>query len=90
MHPAATSVSMIFTSDKDGWVVDPAMERVYLDALVETNRGVLGGVLMAAFNPAILTLKVLHKFDRHTKISPLKKYRFDRMPAWARIQKALS
>ncbi len=89
VHPAAMSVSTTFTFSKGGWTVDLAMERTYLNAFVESNRGVISGVLMAAFNPAILILRVLHRFDRHVKIPPLKNYRLDRIPAWTRIQKAL-
>jgi len=56
---------------------------------VAASRDTLGGCLMAAYNPALLTLRVLHSFDHFTKITPLKKVNFSAIPAWPPIEKLL-
>lgn len=89
VHPAALSVAVIFNNKGGAFVVDPEMERDLLKRDVEGSREVLGGALMAALNPALLTLRVLHSFDLFTKINPLRKVDFSPIPAWPSIEKAL-
>ena len=89
VHPAALSVSTLFGSEQGKWIVDPSLEQIFLKSFAEENRKLMGDVLMAGFNPALLTLRVLHRFDRFSKIPPLRKYKMDRIPLWTRIEAAL-
>lgn len=46
-------------------------------------------MVMASFNAPLLILRTLHAFDLFTKLSGLRKYRFDEIPEWKKIQTAL-
>ncbi|MBY3214310.1 hypothetical protein HFO21_07975 [Rhizobium laguerreae] len=89
VHPASASVALFFTSADDTLTVDFKSEVDFLEKNAKASRQALGGCLMAAFNPALLTLRVLHSFDHFTKITPLKKVNFDAIPAWPPIEKLL-
>lgn len=89
VHPAAESVSVTFVLKGDAWIVDPFNERTVLQNLLVENRGTLSGVVMASYNAPLLILKTLHSFDLFTKLSGLRKYRFDAIPAWSKIEAML-
>jgi hypothetical protein len=89
VHPASASISLFFSGAEEGMVVDFKSEETLLKKNAEAARDALGGCLMAAFNPALLTLRVLHSFDCFTKITPLKRVNFSTIPAWTTIEKLL-
>lgn len=89
VHPASTSVATLFRSEDHGWTFSPGNEQHALRELAENNKELFGDVLSAAYNPPILILKVLHKFDLFSKIDKLRAYRFDHVPIWNRIEAAL-
>jgi len=89
VHPAAESVSVTFVPDGQAWIVDPRNESAVLDNLLAERRSTLSGVVMASYNAPLLILKTLHSFDLFTKLSGLRKYRFDGIPEWNRVDALL-
>lgn len=86
VHPAAESVSVTFVPKGGAWVVDPFNESVVWQNLLDEGRDTLSGVVMASYNAPLLILKTLHSFDMFTKLSGLRKYRFDSIPEWSRVE----
>lgn len=86
VHPADTSVSLLF--EKNGKVlrVSAAVEKEMLHAWAEASKDTLGGALQAAFNPAILTLKVLQKFGVFQQIKELRNTGLEHLPLWKKIE----
>lgn len=89
VHPAAESVSVTFVPKDGAWIVDPFNERAVLQNLLAERRSTLSGVVMASYNAPLLILKTLHFFDLFTKLSGLRKYRFDDIPEWKRVEALL-
>ncbi|CAN7770280.1 hypothetical protein LJR245_007497 [Rhizobium leguminosarum] len=89
VHPASTSVALFFSGAGDTLTVDLKSEVDFLEKSAKASRQTLGACLMASFNPALLTLRVLHSFDHFTRITPLKKVNFSAIPAWPPIEKLL-
>jgi hypothetical protein len=89
VHPAAASVLTMISENDDGWRVCPSRQEKSLKDLARKNSELLSEVLMACFNPPLLTLRVLHKFALFKKIEALRKYRFEGIPEWSRINGAL-
>ncbi|MER9215985.1 hypothetical protein NKI54_28700 [Mesorhizobium sp. M0663] len=89
VHPAAESVSVTFVSEDGAWLADPQNESAVLETLLAERRSTLSGVVMASYNAPLLILKTLHSFDLFTKLSGLRKYRFDDIPEWQKIASAL-
>ena len=85
VHPAAESVAVTFVAKDGNWIVDPCNESVVLQGLLAENRSTLSGVVMASYNAPLLILKTLHSFNLFTKLSSLRKYRFDNIPEWNRV-----
>lgn len=89
VHPAAESVSVTFVPEGDAWIVDPRNESAVLEKLLAERRSTLSGVVMASYNAPLLILKTLHSFDLFTKLTGLRKYRFDDIPEWNRVDALL-
>ncbi|MGR9431382.1 hypothetical protein [Rhizobium leguminosarum] len=89
VHPASASVALFFTGVDNTLTLDFKSEGDFLKRNAKASRQVLAGCLMSSFNPALLTLRVLHSFDHFTKITPLKKVNFNAIPAWPPIEKLL-
>jgi hypothetical protein len=89
VHPAASSVEVLFSGDGRSWAASTSNEQIKLNALVKKNREIMGGILQASYNPPIITLRVLHRFDRFTQIPSLKRWRFDDVPIWRKIEEKL-
>jgi hypothetical protein len=89
VHPAAGSVLSMITETEDSWMIVPTNQNELLISLVAEKRRVLSEILWAAFNPPLLTLRVLHKFAIFSHIDALKKYNFDTIADWSKINAAL-
>ena len=89
VHPAARSVSIMFGMCSDGLIARLESEPEILRSCVQKRQSVLSDVLMAAYNPPLLMLRVLHRFGIFAQLPSLKRYRFDAIPAWRQIEKAL-
>ncbi|HWK68370.1 MAG TPA: hypothetical protein VNS34_25895 [Rhizobiaceae bacterium] len=89
VHPAADSVAVTFVPHDGAWLVDPCNEKRVLEAMIAERRDTLKGLLMASYNAPLLILRVLHAFGIFTKLSGLRKYRFDEIPEWKKIKTAL-
>jgi hypothetical protein len=89
VHPASKSVSTMFVATERGLMIRPENERLVLDDLARENRDILSEVLMAAYNPPILILRVLHKFGLFTQIDALRKYKLDNIALWRKMEKVL-
>jgi hypothetical protein len=63
-HPAAYSVVHLLTPSSDGvFLLTPGHDQLRIDSLVEKYRSLMLPLLMFAFNPGVLILKVLLYFD---------------------------
>jgi hypothetical protein len=89
VHPAAESVSTMFVLQEGGWTVSLKNEQAVLEIKRCENRNLLSNVLMAAYNPPFMTLKVLHKFGVFAQINELRKYDFSNIPLWQKSEVAL-
>jgi hypothetical protein len=89
VHPAADSLTHMFTLQGDKWSFRLENEQYLLDEILVRRRELLSNILMAAYNPPILILRVLHKFEMFTQLDALRKYRFDAIPLWQKIDAAL-
>ncbi|MCO6409487.1 hypothetical protein [Hoeflea alexandrii] len=89
VHPAAESVRVTFVPDNDAWIVDPLQERAVLDAMIAERKQALQGIVMASYNAPLMILRVLHAFDIFTKLPGLRKYQFDKIPEWKKIEAVL-
>lgn len=89
IHPAADSVSVAFVPQDGNWVVDPFNETAVLQNLVAERRDTLLGVMMASYNAPLLILRALHSFGLFTKLPGLRKYRFDDIPEWNKVEALL-
>lgn len=85
VHPAAESVAVTFVENDGAWTVDSLNESIVLQNLLAKNRSALSGAVMASYNAPLLILKTLHSFNLFTKLSGLRKYRFDNIPEWNRV-----
>lgn len=86
VHPADTSVSLLFESTGEVLRINPAVEQEMLHAWAESSKATLGGALQAAFNPAILTLKVLQKFGVFQQVKGLRNTGLEHLPLWKKIE----
>ena len=82
VHPAATSVGLMIVEKNGGFAVYFEQEGRLLSALVSDRRELLSNVLMSAYNPPLLILRVPHKFRLFAQIDALRHYRFDAIPLW--------
>lgn len=89
VHPASTSVEILFGADENAWFVDRGMEGRFLSKLTESKRDLMADIVAASLNAPVLILKVLHKFELFQKIDILRSYNFSQIPIWSRIEKAL-
>jgi hypothetical protein len=89
VHPAAASVLSMIVEGEDGWRLCPNRQREFLTKCADENCGLLSEVLMACFNAPLLTLRVLHKFRVCGQIEALRKYPFEGIARWSRINAAL-
>lgn len=89
VHPAASSISTLFVPCAEAWVLSPENEQVVLKKVARESSSLMAEVMMAAYNPPILILKVLHTFDLFTKIDVLRKFDFSQIPLWPKIALAL-
>lgn len=63
-HPAAHSVAHLLIPSSDGsFLLTPAHDQLRIEGLVEKYRSLVLPLLMFAFNPGVLVLKVLLYFD---------------------------
>jgi hypothetical protein len=92
-HPAAESVLIWFDAEKQGdaviWrrsVTAPGEQIAeLLMCWKETNVGVMN----AAFVPAFMGLRILHKVDFLPKIPTLKSFPFENFPRWQQIKRQI-
>ena len=63
-HPAAHSVaSLLVPISEDSFLLAPAYDQIRIEALIEKHKSLVLPLLMFAFNPGALVLKVLLHFD---------------------------
>jgi hypothetical protein len=89
VHPADTSVSLLFESTGQALRVNAAIEQNTMHTWAESSKIILGGTLQAAFNPAILTLKVLQKFGVFQQVKELRNTGLEHLPLWKKIEHQL-
>ena len=93
-HPSAESVLVWFEGTKEAQEViwrrteTYQWERIekFLNDWKETNEGVFN----AAFVPAFMSLRLLHKFDFLPKIPELKSFPLENFPAWKAIERQIN
>jgi hypothetical protein len=92
-HPSAESVMIWFDGEKGSddvvWQRTKVAQRDRIDRFLlgwkETNELVVA----AAFVPALMSLRMLHKLDFLPKIPSLKLFPLEKMPAWREIERHL-
>ena len=92
-HPSAETVMIWFEGEKEGdqvvWRRTNITHRDRIDRFLlgwkETNELVVA----AAFVPALMSLRMLHKLDFLPKISSLKSFPLEKMPAWKEFERHL-
>lgn len=63
-HPAAHSVvNLLMPLSEDEWTLVPEHDQIRIDALLERYESIVLPLLMSAFNPGVLVLKVLLYFE---------------------------
>jgi hypothetical protein len=89
MHPSSSSIDYLYDVGETGLRLDVRRNGIEIDRLCNEFRDVLGDSLVFACNPALLILRVLHKFRMHPQLSELKKLKWSTIPAWETIEKSL-
>ena len=92
MHPAASSVSCMFVQTDDGLGsrIDSGHDARVIASLLERHRAAFRELLMAAYNPVILTLRVLNHFGQFPVTPRVAEMDFSSIPVWERIAAALN
>jgi hypothetical protein len=88
-HPSSSSIDYLYDVRETGLRLDVGRDGIEIDRLCNEFRDVLPDSLVFACNPALLILKVLHKFRMHPQLSELKKVKWSAIPAWVTIEKSL-
>ena len=88
-HPSSASIDYLYEVEGDGLRLDLKRDQVELDRVRTEFQDVLKELLYYACNPPLLTLKVLHKFGHHPRLSALRKLDWGRIPGWAKIEREL-
>ena len=90
-HPAAQGVlhMMLPINDSD-YFFDNGFGKEKIDHLIETYKSSFPDLISFAFNPGLLTLKVLNSIDLEScKSEYLNNINFDHVPAWSRCKAEL-
>ncbi|MCG7354532.1 hypothetical protein RQ744_06650 [Roseomonas mucosa] len=85
VHPAASSVEIFFRSRGSVWRTDPKGELNVLNKRIAASQKTMGDVLMASYNPPLLTLKVIRHFRLLSGYDFMDKYEFHGLPIWQKI-----
>jgi hypothetical protein len=88
-HPSSASVEYLYEIGSDGLKVNLKNDRAEIDKMRKKFQDVLDELLYYACNPPLLTLRVLHKFGYHPRLSALKKLDWSRIPGWTKIDREL-
>jgi hypothetical protein len=92
MHPAGASVGWMFmgTDDGLGGKIDLHSDKHVIEGLHARHRPAFHELLMAAFNPVLLTLRVLDHFGQFPRADVLRHVNFSEIPLWRKIEAALT
>jgi hypothetical protein len=84
------SIDWLYDLDKDGrMTLSASNDGKSIAGLCDEFPGALDGALMMSCNPALLILRVLHEFDVHPQIPPLKQYDFGTSPLGRELKRLL-
>jgi hypothetical protein len=78
-HPSSASIDWLYDLNQDSvgrMTLSFAKDRTKIAALCDEFPEALDGSVMMSCNPALLILRVLHGFELHPKLPPLKQYGF--------------
>lgn len=91
-HPAAQGVLHMMPAISDSeFFFDERFGKEKIELLLERNKDLIPDLIAFAFNPGLLTLKVLNYLDLNSCHSEyLKIVNFDAIPAWLRCKKHLN
>jgi hypothetical protein len=91
MHPAASSVSCMFVPSDDGLGgrIDLQHDARVIKDLLTRHRPAFRELLMPAFNPILLTFRVLDHFGQFPAAKALDGVDFSSIPAWRKTDAAL-
>lgn len=85
-HPSVETVMIWFEGEKDGdqvvWRRTNITHRDRIDRFLRGWKETHELVIAAAFVPALMSLRMLHKLDFLPKIPSLKSFPLEKMPAW--------
>jgi hypothetical protein len=92
-HPSAETVMIWFEGEKDGdqviWRRTNVTQRDRIDRFLVSWKETNELVVAAAFIPALMSLRMLHKLDFLPKIPSLKSFPLEKMPAWKEFERHL-
>lgn len=91
-HPSADSISYLFeqnTASNERMRLSIGNDRKTIDGFNSEYPKAIETALMMSCTPALLVLRVLHKFGLHPKLAALKKLDWRTIPAWSRIKENL-
>jgi hypothetical protein len=90
-HPSAESVMIWFDAEKDGqevvWQRTNVAHRDRIEKFLLSWKKTNELVVAAAFVPALMSLRMLHKLDFLPKIPSLKLFPLEKMPAWRELER---
>lgn len=86
VHPAASSVGILFEATHDEWRLSATKEKNTLHSMAAMNKYTLANALEASFNPPIMTLKVLQKFKLFKKIKGLRNTGLETLEYWKKVE----
>ena len=91
-HPAAQGVlHMMPPINENEFFFEEKFGKEKIELLLEEQKDLIPDLVSFAFNPALLTLKVLNYIELNSCHSEhLKLINFDALPAWARCKKHLN
>jgi hypothetical protein len=91
-HPSRASIDWLYELNPDGegrMGLSIAGDGTRIAALTNEFPEALDGALMMSCNPALLILRVLHRFDVHPKLPALKRYGFGTSPLGRKLERLL-
>jgi hypothetical protein len=92
-HPSNASLEFLYDDNTPiggHFKLTAANDRRAITAICDEFPTALRVTLMMSCNPALLILRVLHKFGAHPKLAPLKKLHWPGIKGWSDIEKCLN
>lgn len=88
-HPAASSVSIWLSVGPSSAALFSGQDQVLIRGVLESNRQLLLELAMFAFNPAVLTLRMINEFSLHELyVQDVDKWKLEGIDGWNKCAEA--